>query len=65
MVYRERSEVERIQLEQSIKERPEYDLSLVPYFKKEPVRGKVIYDIIEKKNPVLFKRVNVSIIFKI
>lgn len=36
MVYRERDEVEKIKLEHSKKEKPDYDLSLTPYFKTMP-----------------------------
>lgn len=36
MVYRERGEVEKIKLEHSRQEKPNYNLSLKPYFKTVP-----------------------------
>lgn len=36
MVYREPRELEKIQREEIVKLKPNYDLSLVPYFLKEP-----------------------------
>lgn len=71
MVYREKDDVEKIKLEHARKPKPNYDLSLTPYFKELPVKDGALHTLMEKEdvNPsvvmnrpkdVLIRRSNVN-----
>lgn len=50
MVYREKSELRKMNKEESMKPLPDYDLSLVPYFVRKPKAGAGVKEVLRRLN---------------